>query len=56
MERSPAEPTRGIRYQLAYNNGQYMAMQTNSATWFWREAGKKYYVRPDGLVIITEVS
>ena len=56
MERQPAEPTKDIRYQLAYNNGLYMAIQTNSNTWFWREAGKKCYVRPDGLVIITEVS
>lgn len=56
MNRTPADRTRDIRYQLAYNNGLYQAIQTNSITWFWREGGRLYYVDPSGLVIITEVS
>ena len=56
MNRPPADRTRDIRYQLAYHNGLYQAIQTNSTTWFWRERNKLYYVNPEGLVIITEVS
>ena len=54
--RQPAEPTRDIRYNLARSNGLYHAQSTGDVTWFWREGYKRYYIRPDGLVVISEVS